>query len=112
MKKYLVLGIPLIIFVFIVFYCGNDSYYKNQIAPLKFDGLVVDKYRDKIGDYPRLTIDNYNGRQILTIYDSDRSGFYKYVEKGDSIKKDSGELIFYVKRNENMKKFKIVYERF
>lgn len=98
--------IILLIFIFAI---GCGDYYKNRVEPLEINGVVLEKYRDKNRDYPRLIINNNNDQLLLTLYDYETSGLWNYLQKGDSIYKDKGELVFLVKRNGKKKKFTLQY---
>jgi len=92
-----------------IFIIGCGDYFKDTVEPLEIKGIVLEKYRDKNRDYPRVIINNSSKELLLTLYDYETSGLWNYLQKGDSIFKDKGELVFYVKRNGNKKKFTLQY---
>lgn len=100
-------AIYLIIFVLTLFFsCG---YYENRVKPAKYKGIVTNKYYEKRGDYPRVIIDNFDGEVMLTLYKKEKSGLWDYIQKGDSILKNEGELIIYVVRDKKKKKFELTF---
>ncbi|PXX95441.1 hypothetical protein DF185_22250 [Marinifilum breve] len=98
-----------IILLIVILVIGCGDYYKNRVEPLEINGVVLEKYRDKNRDYPRLIINNNNSEILLTLYDYETSGLWNYLQKGDSIYKSKGELVFFVSRNGTKKKFTLQY---
>ena len=67
-----------------------SEYYKKAKNGKKFNGIVYSKIIDKKHHMYKTIILLINDTLKKEILDSDRSGFYEYIKKGDSIIKKSG----------------------
>ncbi len=80
---------------------------ENSLKKEKFNGNVVKKYIDREQHlYPTLKLANYNR---IVVVDYDKSGFYPFVQIGDSLIKEKGSLDIRLIRNELDTVFTIDY---
>lgn len=112
MKKYLIYIIQAlfpVLFLLAWLYApsGNCS-AKDSFKKIILTGKVLDRFIDsKSHSYPTLQISNYNKK--LVIHEYDKSGFYDFVEIGDSLIKEKGSLDIRLIRNELDTVFTIDY---
>ncbi len=66
----------------------------------EYEGLIVDKFIDRKEHNFKKVIINENNQQRVILFDIEISGLYDFLEIGDSIIKNKGELRVRVIRNE------------
>lgn len=77
----------------------------------KLIGVVSAKFRDSLNhDYETIEVDSFDSTYLSNIMVLDNSGLFDYIQKGDSIKKELGELEFYVSRNGVTNLFELNYD--
>jgi len=76
-----------------------SEYYENAKKIIIFNGIVNDKIIDKKRHNYKTIILSVKYTLQKIILDSDKSGFYDYIKKGDSIIKESGSFEMKVFRN-------------
>ncbi|HYG39217.1 MAG TPA: hypothetical protein VD908_11385 [Cytophagales bacterium] len=85
---------------FFIVSCFNcNDYYEKEIRPLKINGELKKKNRDKNNNgIPRLVIGNNDKNAIITLYDYEASGLWEFIQIGDIVKKEEGSLTFNIYR--------------
>jgi len=83
------------------------EYYQKEEAT-EYMGVVIRKYVDKSNHNWKTLIVENNCTEIKTIWNADKSGFFEFVNEGDSIVKISGSYMIQVYNNNFLiKTFKI-----
>lgn len=80
----------------------NNSVCKAEERALQesFQGIVFEKFRDKYNhNYETIRVEFLDSIYDSKIFVLDNSGAFSYILKGDSIRKESGNLLLHVSRN-------------
>lgn len=90
--------------------CGFDcqSYLNENIKPLKINGIVVDKQKEKTGCFGIIIWQHQNKIDTLTSVCycvTEEQGLWKYIIAGDSLYKPENSLTVEVYRKDTVKKF-------
>ena len=82
----------------------------ESIKLTKFEGLVIDKFMDKKNhNHVTLRLRNSFGEQNI-ILTRDKSEIFEFVQVGDSVSKEYGDLNVRIKRGDELYEIKLDYK--
>ena len=82
----------------------------ESIKLTKFEGLVIDKFMDKRNhNHATLRLKNSFGEQNI-ILTRDKSEIFEFVQVGDSVSKEYGDLNVRIKRGNELYEIKLDYK--
>ncbi|WP_319272731.1 hypothetical protein [uncultured Draconibacterium sp.] len=79
---------------------------RNVNFQKRYEGIVLRKFNDKKNhNEPTIEIRLTNGSTFYLLSYGDKTGFYEFVQKGDSIFKDDWGFTYRIKRDEYEREF-------
>ena len=82
----------------------------ESIKLTKFEGMVIDKFTDKRNhNHATLRLKNSFGEQNI-ILTRDKSELYDFIQVGDTVSKEYGDLIVCIKRRNELYKIELDYK--
>jgi hypothetical protein len=124
MKKIKIIGAVLILFIGLVFIISkiNDRIFGDPFAVnnivckyyeddkfLVFKGIINRAFEDKENHNTKTLLIENNGDIQVFYLAFDKSGLFEYLQKGDSVIKKYKSYDIIVKRNDEVKVFKLDY---
>jgi hypothetical protein len=115
LKYILLANIVLLVIIFVV---NRNLPTPNEINKMafesikltKFEGLVIDKFMDKKNhNHATIKLKNSFGEQNI-ILTRDKSEIFDFIQVGDSISKEYGDLNVYIERGSELYEIKLDYK--
>lgn len=115
--KYILLA-NIVLLVVIIFVVNRNLPTPNEINKTafesikltKFEGLVIDKFMDKKNhNHATLKLRNSFGEQNI-ILTRDKSKIFDFIQVGDSVSKEYGDLNVYIERGGELYEIKLDYK--
>lgn len=118
--KYIILVFlaNIVLLAFIIFMVNRNLPTPDEINKMafdsikltKFEGLVVDKFMDKKNhNHATLKLRNSLGEQNI-ILTRDKSKIFNFVQVGDSISKEYGDINVFIRRDGKLYEIKLDYK--